>query len=152
MVAYSFKKRFVPNILEGLKPRPGGAVHPKRQTIRAGAVGPDGIAYSVKGRRHARLGDVVQLYTAMRTKQCRKLGEAICVGVRPVTLRLSVGGPRVSVRLGGVAMTREAVERFTRDDGFDGPSDMVEFWQKENGADPGGAEWHGVLIAWEPLT
>ncbi|MEJ0016825.1 MAG: ASCH domain-containing protein [Acetobacteraceae bacterium] len=46
MVAYSFKRDFAAPILAGIK----------RQTIRADR------------RRHARPGEVLQLYTGMRTK------------------------------------------------------------------------------------
>lgn len=78
MVAYSFKKRFVPPILSGIK----------GQTIRAPR----------KGRsRHARPGDTVQLYTAMRTLYCTLIGTAICQTTIPVTLDFTDtdGGNRV---------------------------------------------------------
>ena len=52
MVAYSFKKQFGPPILAGTK----------AQTIRADR------------KRHVRSGELVQLYTGMRTRQCRRLG------------------------------------------------------------------------------
>ena len=53
MVAYSLKPRFIPPILSGAK----------RQTIRA-----------ISRRRHAIPGETLQLYTGMRTKQCRLIG------------------------------------------------------------------------------
>lgn len=151
MVAYSFKKRFVPAVLLGLKPSPGAdTVRPKRQTIRAGSVSGGGTASTTNGKRHARPGEVVQLYTAMRTKQCRKLGEARCVSVQPITLWLG-GDGAVTVQLGGKLLGLRQTRQFVRDDGFETPQDMVEFWQQENGADKFGAKWHGVLITWEPL-
>jgi hypothetical protein len=55
MVAYSFDKRFVPQIANGFK----------RQTIRA------------HRRRHARPGEALQLYTGMRTKQCKKIRDDV---------------------------------------------------------------------------
>lgn len=105
MVAYSFKKRFVAPIRAGLglimKDDKGnwlqcesviddGATvshpfdpykdlapeaRPKRQTIRA-----------IGKRRHARPGETLQLYTAMRTKQCEKIGEARCIAVLPIRI------------------------------------------------------------------
>ncbi|MGY0779836.1 S49 family peptidase [Azospirillum argentinense] len=80
MVAYSFRPRFIDPILAGLEP---GPLLPgmKRQTIR-GASG---------GKRHARPGELVQLYTGMRTRQCRKLGEGRCVAAEPVTLLVKAG-------------------------------------------------------------
>ena len=59
MPAYSFKERFCPMILDGSK----------SQTIRANRKGRQG---------HAKPGDRVYLYFGMRTKWCKKLGEAIC--------------------------------------------------------------------------
>jgi len=75
VVAYSFTRRFVEPILIGLEPGPPkpGA---KRQTIRA-----------ERRSRHARVGERMQLYFAMRSKQCRFLGEPRCVGVWPITMR-----------------------------------------------------------------
>lgn len=51
MVAYSFHRMFAPDVEAMIK----------RQTVRA------------HRKRHARIGEPVQLYTGMRTKQCRKL-------------------------------------------------------------------------------
>jgi len=56
MVAYSFKAQFREPILAGTK----------RQTIRADR------------KRHARLGEALQLYTGMRTRQCKLIGRATC--------------------------------------------------------------------------
>lgn len=82
MVAYSFKKMFVPPIQVGLGlksadhvfeiEQPDGTfkfttVRPKRQTIRQEGK-----------RRHAKAGETTQLYHAMRTKQCFKIGEGRC--------------------------------------------------------------------------
>ena len=52
MPAYTFQSRFAPLVASG----------EKRQTIRA-----------IGKRRHAAVGDRIQLYTGMRTKACRKL-------------------------------------------------------------------------------
>jgi hypothetical protein len=91
MVAYSFKKQFIAPILSGvfgvaagLPLPPGENYFPKRQTIRA-----------IGKRRHARPGEMIQLYTAMRTKQCRKLGEARCVSVQ--TVKLFIGPASIGV-------------------------------------------------------
>lgn len=79
MVAYSFKKRFVDPIRVGLSSVSlSFDCQPKRQTIR-----------SIGKRRHARPGETLQLYTAMRTKQCRKIGDARCMGVEGVLLKWS---------------------------------------------------------------
>jgi hypothetical protein len=82
MVAYSYKRRFINPIRVGLGLPPlfqfgphklvgdmDAEIRPKRQTIRA-----------FGKRRHARAGEILQHYTAMRTKQCTKIGDARCAG------------------------------------------------------------------------
>lgn len=149
MVAYSFKKRFIGPILTGLGitlhsfadlPPPGRS-YPKRQTIRA-----------MGKRRHARPGGVIQLYTAMRTKQCRKLGEARCVSVEGVLLKWS-GWPYFSTfdlkdgrRVGSTRRIKD-MEEFARLDGFPDFAAMKKFWADEHG----GATFEGVLIKWEKI-
>ena len=65
MVAYSFQKRFVPHIESGRKP----------WTIR----GPR--------KRHARPGEPLQLYYAMRTQYCRKIvPDPVCLEVQPIRM------------------------------------------------------------------
>lgn len=66
MPAYNFQKRFVPMILSGRK----------NTTIRA-------------RRKHgnAEPGKSVQLYTGMRTKQCRKIiNDPLCYQVTPIII------------------------------------------------------------------
>jgi hypothetical protein len=65
MAAYNFQKRFVDSIRAGVK----------TQTIRP-----------VGKRRHARPGELVQLYTGQRTSSCQKIIDGICLSVVPVTL------------------------------------------------------------------
>ncbi|AWJ83349.1 hypothetical protein TSH58p_07290 [Azospirillum sp. TSH58] len=141
MVAYSFRPRFIDPILAGLEHAP---LLPgmKRQTIR-GASG---------GKRHARPGELVQLYTGMRTRQCRKLGEGRCVAAEPVTLLLEKPGLVII----GDAMTpadeHEAarqLDAFAIYDGFRDWPDLVAFWAAEH---PGLTRFEGVLIRWEPLA
>lgn len=169
MVAYGFKKRFVAPIRAGLGliglhfhkgqeipcefviddgetiARPfdpmldlDAPVRPKRQTIRA-----------LGKRRHARPGETLQLYTAMRTKQCKKIGEAKCTAVRDIVITfgklsgVSVGGsdePQAHFQGGGLDI-------FAQRDGFESWNEMVQFWDKEHGL----SVFIGKLIEWEPL-
>lgn len=62
MVAFNFKKQFVDDVESGRK----------LQTIRR--------------RARAAAGDKVQLYTGMRTATCRKLRDAVCIGVDSVSI------------------------------------------------------------------
>lgn len=139
MVAYSFRPRFIDPIIAGLEP---GPLLPgmKRQTIR-GANG---------GKRHARPGELVQLYTGMRTRSCKLLGVARCTVVEPVVLLLDPPGLVII----GSTMTpndegeaARQLDAFAMHDGFRDWQDLVAFWAAEHA---GVTRFEGVLIRWEP--
>lgn len=132
MVAYSFRPRFVDPLVAGLEP---GPLLPgmKRQTIRAPRA------------RHARPGELVQLYTGMRTRQCRHLGNARCVAVEPVTLCFEGRG---SLSFVTNRMPCD-LDDFAVHDGFRDWPDLVAFWAEQH---PGVFRFEGVLIRWEPLA
>lgn len=127
MVAYSFKKQFGPPIL----------ANTKTQTIRAERLGRS---------RHARPGEMIQLYTGMRTRQCTKLGESPCIAVWPIELHLRDG---IVFANDGWIRTEEDLDAFARQDGFRDWSAMVAFWAAEH---PGVDVFEGVLIRWQPLA
>lgn len=62
MPSLNFKKQFAPMIKEGLKPENERTGRIKRQTIRA---------YRKDGR-NPHPGDVLHLFTGMRTKSCER--------------------------------------------------------------------------------
>lgn len=168
MVAYSFKKRFVTPIRYGLGLMPidgkwlpcesvielgqrdaipfdpfkhlERTARPKRQTIRA-----------VGKRRHARPGETLQLYTAMRTKQCKKIGEARCTAVLPIRIMVNEHSMPVEVDGRHVGVGSHdypgGLRELAQLDGFEHAEDMHEFWKKEHGL----GEFSGVLIKWEPI-
>lgn len=95
----------------------------KRQTIRRTA--------------RCKPGDRLQLYTGMRTKSCRKLGEAVCVNVLTVIIKrsyTSVGYHRLS--------NREEASLAKRD-GFASVADMIGFFEKHYGI-----PFEGEMIVW----
>ena len=65
MVALNFKPEFLQAIDCGYKTR----------TIRR-----------IRKSGNPRKGDKLQLYSGMRTRQCDKIRDAICIRVRPVTI------------------------------------------------------------------
>lgn len=70
MPAYSFKEQFIPFLLDGSK----------EHTVRNNRV-------QINGRsRHALPGDTVFLYYGMRTKFCRKIGEATCRATQDICI------------------------------------------------------------------
>lgn len=133
MVAYSFQRQFIAPIVSGRK----------RQTIRA------------RRKRHARKGEALQLYTAMRTKNCRLIGRAICASVEGVRLdfvknsvawwALDAEGPDDA----GIYTSRADLDHFAQQDGFKNWAEMRAFWDAEHG-DEGNTigYFEGVLISW----
>jgi hypothetical protein len=124
VVAYSFRPRFVEAIAQGAK----------RQTIRADR------------KRHAQPGEELQLYTGMRTKQCRLIGRATCESVHHVSLlpfRFQQGRVRVD------GYPERALDAFARRDGFADWDDLCDFWSEAHRGESGLFE--GVLIKWGPL-
>ena len=132
MVAYSFRGRFVPRHVEGSK----------TQTIRADRP------------RHARPGEMVQLYRGMRTRACVKIvPDRLCIGADPVALRFDGKGELVSASIAGVPVAD--LPGFAFADGFDSPEDMARFWrQTHDFVGFWGAEFifTGVLIRWVPVA
>lgn len=124
MVAYSFKARFAPLIIDGSK----------SQTIRADR------------RRHARQGEELQLYTAMRTKHCRLIGRARCL--RVTGIRLDLAGGRVSFEDGWEPdiFTVTGLDVFAVRDGFADWADLCAFWRAEHEAL---TAFSGVMIQWD---
>ncbi len=134
MVAYSFRPRFVGPILVGLgrdiETWPG--IRPKLQTIRA-----------IGKRRHARSGEMIQLYTGMRTKECRKIGDAECKSVHKIEMK--IGTHTLYIEVDGAHIKGGRLHEFAMFDGFDSGEDMLEFWHQEHS---GVTHFEGVLIKW----
>ena len=135
MVAYSFAPQFIEPVCT-LK---------KRQTVR-------GLR-----KRHAQPGEAIQLYTAMRTRHCRKLvtPDPVCLDVRHIRIDLNTkhGLLIAGISIEGVALDDDDIERFAVADGFGSALSegfarqrMGEFWVSRY-------EWaafEGVVIRWEP--
>lgn len=128
MVAYSFKRQFASAIREGLK----------TQTIRGDR------------DRHARPGEMLQLFTGMRTVHCQKICEDVrCTDVRPIGIRFSAIGEIEGIVVDGTPIAD--LDAFATKDGFANAADMGAFWREVHGKSigQGGAVlWTGVLIEW----
>ena len=118
MPALNFQKRFA-SIVEGGQ---------KLQTIRAARI---------DGKPNATVGCRLYLYMGMRTKSCRKLGEAICTKTSQVVItddwRILVNGSRVKDE-----------DAFARADGFDDFANLLD-WFTETHELP----FEGSLIEWK---
>lgn len=140
MVAYSFAPQFIEPIVSGSK----------RQTVR-------GLR-----KRHARAGEHIQIYTAMRTKYCRKIltPDPICISVKSIWLRVQKRTEHLleEVQINGIALDEAEIEQFAIDDGFAGGlcdgfarRRMGEFWLKAHAfPDTLGLTFDGVIIGWKP--
>ncbi len=126
MVAYSFQRRFAPRIVDGSK----------TQTIRADR------------RRHARPGEMLQLFQGMRTAGCVKLiADPICTSVDPLLMWFDRGGAVAGIEIDRVPV--EDPDAFALADGFESLSDMSGFWVMHHGLL---REFRGVLIRWVPVA
>ncbi|MDZ7824437.1 MAG: hypothetical protein U5K75_10660 [Ahrensia sp.] len=116
MPAINFSNQFFEKIQSGAK----------TQTIRK---------VRTDGRPHCRVGDVISLYTGMRTKQCQLIALAKVKETRSVII--SDG----SIYSDGEIEDHLA---FAQSDGFDSVAEFNKWF-----ADHYGLPFHGVLIKWE---
>lgn len=116
-----FKKQFVRDVLW---PGRGG----KRQTIRA------------LRKRPFRVGDSLQLYTGLRTKNCQKLGDAVCTDLHGVTIGA------MTVIVGGLYLNDYQIDQLACADGFDSAEDFFAFFKT-----PKGTPFIGQLIQWDDI-
>ena len=116
MVALSFKKEFADAVSSGQK----------HQTIRENTKAKAGVA--------------LQLYYGQRTKQCRKLKDAVCVSVQKITVMQA--GVQVA---GSTFVAGIRADDFAKADGFQTYADMWEFF-KDRANEHG--EFIGYLVKW----
>ncbi len=118
MPALNFQKQFADKVESGKK----------RQTIRA----------LRKDGRNPQQGQTLYLYTGMRTKGCRKLGEAICKDVPEIYIN-SYG----QVVIGTNFLTLTETNKLSKDDGFNTIADFIDFFRQTHGL-----PFDGLLIKW----
>lgn len=143
MVAYNFKKYFAPQIAD----------HTKTHTIRGNR------------RRHAHVGEPVQLYTGLRTKHVGKIiADPTCIAVLPIVIVSTdlIDAGIAYIEVNGIPLRRDEIEGFAARDGFDpvrlaglapraligatARETMGRFWRAQNA----GSRFEGVIIRWEP--
>lgn len=133
MVAYSFKARFAGPI----------EARTKLHTLRN------------QRKRHAQVGEALQLYTGMRTKACRLVARETCTQLIGVTLDFSWAGAPVSVfeiaelipgepRRVGPLVPIDDVAAFALADGFASFGVMARWWWATHKV----RRWSGILIGW----
>ena len=88
----------------------------KRQTIRRAS----------PKWKNVKAGDKLTLYTGLRTKECRKLGEAVVESITPIFLTPATGRAWVRLPFGLAGLRDDDLELIALMDGF--PS-LSRFWQ-----------------------
>lgn len=99
----------------------------KRQTIRA----------KRKDGRNPKPGDLLYLYTGLRTKSCRKIGMHRCLSVEEITVAWC------GICVAEQWLTAEECEAMAVADGFATFQEMTEWFKKTHEAD-----FWGLLIKW----
>lgn len=140
MVALNFQKQFAPPVESGLKPH----------TIRAPR------KRNRKGLFHGepcKVGERLQLYTGMRTSGCRKLADAECTAVTPITITQKLDGRHWLYKgeiSGSMIWWRKTLlpareaEALAKADGFDDLDAMLGWFEKTHGL-----PFKGFLIDWK---
>jgi hypothetical protein len=139
MVAYNFRPRFAPKILDGSK------IHTLRDERWT-------------RHRHAQAGDTLQLYTGQRTPRCQLVARRTCLGIARIRLMLANNGimlvdyaevidfPYSRDRIADLA----DLDAFAVNDGFDNWRDLKAFWAGERGRNVN--QWSGCIIFWRRET
>lgn len=128
MVAYSYQREFIDPTLSGRK----------THTIRREGK-----------RRHARPGEALQHYTAMRTKQCRLFARSTCLKVLPIRINFSAMYPGDTVTIDdGPRIWQGDLEPFAQADGFNDWNAMRAFWDRHH---PNVPLFFGLIIYWHEM-
>lgn len=90
----------------------------KRQTIRCNS----------QKWKNVKAGDKLTLYTGLRTKKCRKLGEAVVESITPITLQSVDDWVEAHTPLGDFMLYYPDLEDLSGRDGFDSVRDFFLFF------------------------
>ncbi len=125
MPLYNFQKRFAAKVESG----------EKCQTIR------------LRRKRPTREGEILHLYTGLRSKFSRLLRRAKCVRVLPIEIYFDW------VRVGPESLFLGVdLDPFARADGFADAEDFFRFWRDVHGLSVENPLKGFDLIQWEPKT
>lgn len=90
-------------------------IRPKTTTIRK------------RRKNPVKIGDKCMLYVAQRTKKCRKIGEAYCKNIEPVTIDQK--HEEIIVMLDGQRLSLSEAQRMAREDGFENITEMMRWFK-----------------------
>jgi hypothetical protein len=121
MPSLSFQQQFVPGIYAMLSKDYASRtkVKPKTTTIRA------------MRKRPFKKGDRLFLFSGLRTKQCKRLGEAICKKIEMIGIEEAASGLFI-VTVNGEMITEEEINCLARHDGFKTGAEMIKWFCKHH--------------------
>lgn len=126
MPALNFKAQFADQVRSG----------EKRQTIRARGK-----------RRPPRVGEPLMLYTGMRQVGCRKLLDAVCTSVEPISISVRTKAVQVPRMFGCeprfVLLGDDEIDELAKADGFASAGDFFAWFLEHHGD-----TFSGYLIKW----
>jgi hypothetical protein len=130
MPAFNFQNRFAPLILSGTK----------RSTIRS---------------REAKVGTMAYLFTGMRTKACKRLGQSLIIACTPIVIGYKDNG-EARIKLASHQLTVKEAASLAITDGFDSAREMVKWFETTykvpaNHSGCGHDVFSGFLIDWVGL-
>ena len=118
-----FKKCWAPAVESG----------EKRHTIRARR----------KNGKDPRAGQILYMWTGLRSKKSRKLREEVCTSSEPIQIEWD------SVVVAGQLLDADQEEQLAIADGFDTLTDFREFFLKDHPKnESSGEQFDGYLIKW----
>lgn len=123
MPGYNFKAQFADDVESGKK----------AQTIRP------------RRKRPTKVGDMLYMFTGMRTKQCRKLGQWRCTSVEPIEI-YEHGIAFVGIEHELRWLSDDKLKQLARDDGFKDIYRLYDFFSKQYGIPAKDLE----IIKWDP--
>lgn len=119
MVNFNFKAEFIPKILSGEK------------------------CSTIRQTKRCKVGDTMHLYTDLRTKKAKKIGEAICFGTAKIKIDKGIIW-QLSEQEGS---TNPKGQRLSTQEGFQNEVELMNFFKNQYGL-----PFIGYLHAWKNLT
>lgn len=100
-----------------------------------------------KDGRVPKPGDLIRMFTGMRTAYCKSIGSSVVIECFPVYMDLSDLRGRVIVS-NGIRLHFGEMESFAKLDGFPSALAMLEWFQKTYRPSD---SFHGFCVRWRPL-
>lgn len=98
---------------------------------------------SIRQKARGKVGETLHLFTGMRTKNCRRLGEGVITHVMPFFIVEEDDGQVGDIYLDGVALSDAQVLALAQLDGFATVAEFVGWFR-----DTHGLPFDGVLHRW----